>query len=92
MGKLQDVHRQELAQLQIQLADASRLLDELEQRSSARAGSLSDGKKVMVDQDGFGSLYGSSRYADAFNVKFDVYKEKQDVKSYIDPSITAAAK
>lgn len=54
--------------------------------------SLSDGKKVMVDQEGFGSLYGSSRYADAFNVKFDVYKEKQDVKAYIDPSITAAAK
>lgn len=53
---------------------------------------LAEGKKVMVDKDGFGSLYGSSRNADAFNVKFNVYKTAQDVKSYIDPSITNAAK
>jgi hypothetical protein len=46
MGKLQDVHRQELAQLQIELAKASRLLDQLEQRSSARAGALSASKNV----------------------------------------------
>lgn len=52
---------------------------------------LAEGKKVMVDKDGFGSLYGSSRFADAFNVKYDVYKEAQDIKSYIDPSITNAA-
>jgi NitT/TauT family transport system substrate-binding protein len=51
---------------------------------------LAEGKKVYVDAEGLGSLYGSSRNADAFNVKFDVYKEHQDVKSYIDPSITNA--
>lgn len=52
--------------------------------------SLAEGAKVFKDADGFGSLYGSSRYADAFNVKFGVYKEAQDVKSYIDPSIAGA--
>ncbi|MFD1330897.1 ABC transporter substrate-binding protein [Methylopila musalis] len=52
--------------------------------------SLADGAKVFKDADGFGSLYGSSRYADAFNVKFGVYKDAQDVKSYIDPSIAQA--
>ena len=49
-----------------------------------------EAKKVYVDKPGFGSLYGSSRNADAFNVKFKVYKDAQDVKSYIDPAITDA--
>ena len=49
---------------------------------------LADGRAVMKDADGFGSLYGSSRHADAFNVKFEVYKTAQDVKSYIDPALT----
>ncbi|MFY9294234.1 MAG: ABC transporter substrate-binding protein [Methylorubrum rhodinum] len=49
---------------------------------------LADGRAVMKDADGFGSLYGSSRHADAFNVKFEVYKTPQDVKSYIDPALT----
>ena len=49
---------------------------------------LSEGRKVMKDADGFGSLYGSSRFADAFNVKYEVYKTAQDVKSYIDPALT----
>ena len=49
-----------------------------------------EAKKVYVDRPGFGSLYGSSRNADAFNVKFKVYKEAQDVKTYIDPTITDA--
>ncbi|MET0314250.1 MAG: ABC transporter substrate-binding protein [Hansschlegelia sp.] len=51
--------------------------------------SASEGAKVFKDADGFGSLYGSSRYADDFNVKAGVYKESQDVKAYIDPSIAA---
>ena len=50
---------------------------------------LADGRKVMVDAVGFGSLYGSSRHADEFNLKFDVYKQPQDVKTYIDPALTA---
>ena len=51
---------------------------------------MEEAKKVYVDKPGFGSLYGSSRNADAFNVKFKVYKDPQDVKSYIDPTITDA--
>jgi NitT/TauT family transport system substrate-binding protein len=53
---------------------------------------LAEGKKVMVDKPGFGSLYGSSSNADAFNVRNNVYKTAQDVKSYIDPALTNAAK
>ncbi len=49
---------------------------------------LKAGKATMVDADGFGSLYGSSRNADTFNVANNIYKEKQAVDSYIDPSIT----
>lgn len=51
---------------------------------------MAEGKKVYVDKPGFGSLYGSSQNADAFNVKFKIYKDPQDVKSYIDPTITDA--
>ena len=53
---------------------------------------MAEAKKVMIDKDGFESLYGSSRNADSFNVRNSVYKTAQDVKSYIDPSITNAAK
>jgi NitT/TauT family transport system substrate-binding protein len=51
-----------------------------------------EGAKVFKDAEGFGSVYGSSRYADDFNVKAGVYKEAQDVKAYINPSIATAAK
>lgn len=50
---------------------------------------LKAGKATMVDAEGFGSLYGSSRNADAFNVANSIYKEKQAVDSYIDPNVTA---
>lgn len=53
--------------------------------------SLKDGKQVMVKADGFKSLYGSSKVADDFNVKNDVYKKPQPIDSYIDPSLTNAA-
>ncbi|MGB5093603.1 MAG: ABC transporter substrate-binding protein [Parvibaculum sp.] len=53
--------------------------------------SLEEGAKVFKKADGFGSLYGSSEIADDFNVKNAVYKEKQDIDSYIDPSVTADA-
>ena len=39
---------------------------------------------------GFGSLYGSSEIANDFNLKYAVYKEKLDVDSFIDPSLTNA--
>jgi NitT/TauT family transport system substrate-binding protein len=53
---------------------------------------LAEGRDVMVDKPGLGSLYGSSRNADAFNIKFNVYKTPQDIKTYIDPSIVNALK
>lgn len=49
---------------------------------------LGEGRKVMKDTEGFGSLYGSTRFADAFNVKYEVYKTAQDAKTAIDPALT----
>jgi NitT/TauT family transport system substrate-binding protein len=51
---------------------------------------LEDGKKVFVKAKGFGSLYGSSKIADDFNVRNGVYKEAQNIDSYIDASLTQA--
>ncbi len=48
---------------------------------------LKDGKARFVRQDGLGSLYGSSRIADRFNVANAVYKKPQDVDAYIDGSV-----
>jgi len=54
--------------------------------------SLSDGSKIIAkDSKSFGSLAGSSGVANEFNVKNGVYKESQDVKSYIDPKLAAEA-
>ena len=53
---------------------------------------LAAGRKVFKKAEGLGSLYGSSKIADDFNVKNEVYKEHQDIASYIDPSLTEAAK
>lgn len=49
---------------------------------------LAEGQKIFEKADGFKSLYGSSEIVDDFNVKNAVYKDKQDVGSYIDPSLT----
>ena len=53
---------------------------------------LEEGRKIFKKADGLGSLYGSSKIADNFNVKFEVYKTAQNIDSYIDPSLTEAAK
>jgi NitT/TauT family transport system substrate-binding protein len=50
--------------------------------------SLAEAKAALQKGDGLTSLYGSSKMADDFNVKYEVYKEPQTVDSYIDPSIT----
>lgn len=50
--------------------------------------SLEEAKAVMQTGDGMDSLYGSTKIADDFNVKYEVYAEPQAVDSYIDPSIT----
>ena len=52
---------------------------------------LAEGAKVFEKGDGFKSLYGSTQLVDNFNIKYEVYKEKQDVASYIDPSLTDEA-
>jgi NitT/TauT family transport system substrate-binding protein len=49
---------------------------------------LGEGKKTYVKADGLSSLYGSSKIADDFNVKNEVYKASQDVDGAIDPSVT----
>ena len=51
---------------------------------------LAEGKKVFEKADGLGSLYGSTVIANDFNVKNEVYKDSQDVDSYIDPSLINA--
>jgi len=51
---------------------------------------LAEAKKDYVKADGFGSIYGSSEIADAFNVQYAVYKDRQPIDSYIDPSLTDA--
>jgi NitT/TauT family transport system substrate-binding protein len=51
---------------------------------------VAEAKKTFKKGDGLVSLYGSSRNADQFNVANDVYKQAQDIDSYIDPSLTDA--
>lgn len=51
---------------------------------------LAEAKSILKKGDGFSSLYGSSQIADDFNVANAVYKEKQNVDAYIDPSLTDA--
>lgn len=50
--------------------------------------SLEEAKSFFTKADGFGSLYGSSKIADDFNVKYEVYKEPQNLDDYIDASLT----
>jgi NitT/TauT family transport system substrate-binding protein len=53
---------------------------------------LAEGLKVLsAKTDGFDSVVGSSKIANEFNVKNEVYKESQDVASYLDASLTADA-
>lgn len=49
---------------------------------------LEEAKGFFAKGDGFGSLYGSSKISDDFNLKYEVYTEAQDLDSYIDGSIT----
>ena len=51
--------------------------------------SLEEGKKVFVKAKGFKSLYGSSKIADDFNVKYGVYKKPMDLNMAINPSLAA---
>lgn len=53
---------------------------------------LAEGAKVLAAKTaGFDSVLGSSKIADEFNVKNEVYKVAQDAASYIDASVSADA-
>ncbi|KVU64558.1 ABC transporter substrate-binding protein [Burkholderia ubonensis] len=47
-------------------------------------------KQAFRKGDGLDSIYGSTRNADAFNVRNAVYKQSQDVDAYIDPRLVNA--
>lgn len=49
---------------------------------------LAEAKQFFAKGDGFGSIYGSSKIVDDFNVANGVYKEPQKVDAYIDGSLT----
>jgi NitT/TauT family transport system substrate-binding protein len=49
--------------------------------------SLADAKKRFEKADGLGSLYGSSKVADDFNVQNKVYAAPQPVDEYIDAEL-----
>ncbi len=51
---------------------------------------LDEAVKRWSDAEGLGSVYGSSRAVNAFNLKFEVYPKSQDVTKYLDPSLTQA--
>jgi NitT/TauT family transport system substrate-binding protein len=46
-----------------------------------------EAKVAFTKADGFKSVYGSSKIVDKFNLKYEVYKQSQDVDSYLDPSL-----
>lgn len=51
---------------------------------------LEEAKAFYAKGDGFKSIYGSSKIADDFNLKYEVYKEAQDIEAYTDASLTMA--
>lgn len=52
--------------------------------------SLDEALNRWKKADGLGSIYGSTKIVDDFNVKNEVYKESQDISKYLDPSLTEA--
>lgn len=51
---------------------------------------LEANRKAYKKGEGLDSIYGSTANADTFNVTYKVYKDHQDVNSYIDPSFIPA--
>jgi len=47
-----------------------------------------EAKAVFEKTDGFGSLWGSTKISDDFNLKYEVYPDAQDLESYIEPRLT----
>jgi len=50
--------------------------------------SSAEALKAWEKGDGLGSIYGSSKIVDDFNVKYGVYEKPADVDSYFDPSLS----
>ena len=51
---------------------------------------LDEALKRWEKADGLGSVYGSTKNVNPFNLKYEVYKESQDAEKYLDPSFTKA--
>ena len=51
---------------------------------------LDEATKRWDTADGLGTVYGSSKVVNEFNVKFKVYEKSQDTAKYLDPSFTKA--
>jgi NitT/TauT family transport system substrate-binding protein len=51
---------------------------------------IAEARKVFARGESLASLYGSSKNADAFNVQYHVYKQPQNIDSYIEPALTLA--
>lgn len=49
---------------------------------------LEEALKRWKEAEGLGSVYGSTKYVDAFNLEFGVYEKAQDASKYLDPSLT----
>jgi NitT/TauT family transport system substrate-binding protein len=52
---------------------------------------LAEAKKYWAKAEGLGSIYGSNKIVDEFNVKNTVYKAPEKVDEYLDPSFTDEA-
>ncbi len=55
--------------------------------SGTRILTLEEAKKLAGNAEGYGSLYGSSKISDDFNVANKVYDTAQDIDAYIDLSL-----
>jgi NitT/TauT family transport system substrate-binding protein len=53
---------------------------------------LDEALKRWEKADGLGSVYGSTKNVNAFNLKCEVYKDSQDPDKYLNPSFTKALK
>jgi len=53
---------------------------------------LDEALKRWEKADGLGSVYGSTKNVNAFNLKYEVYKDSQDADKYLNPSFTKALK
>ncbi|MEM7144625.1 MAG: ABC transporter substrate-binding protein [Verrucomicrobiota bacterium] len=51
---------------------------------------LDEALEKWDEAEGLGSVYGSSKVVDGFNVKYEVYESPLEIEKYLDPSYTKA--